>query len=312
MTPTQLRSFATVVRLGSVRGAAAELGVTEAAVSGSVRSLRNELDDSLFSPSRSGLVFTPGGLRLAQRAVEMLGLQEQTRREVHDAHGGRRMLRIAATSLFAEYAAPGLIELFSHRADDLEVELLVESSNRFTDLLMSHGVDVAIGPRASGPAPFGIGTSEFLRYDVVAVAAPDLKYEMLDELTWFLGPSAVEPLGVSQYILERVGVRESMQRIYTSHAAAVEEARNGNGVALVPRFAITEALKAGALVLIDRPDCRASGTWAAMALPNDRSTQVARELMRFVSTPRAIQAMLSGSGSNISRFKPRVHITLWS
>lgn len=312
MTPTQLRSFATVVRAGSVRGAAEELGVSEAAVSGSVASLRKELDDSLFSPSRSGLVFTPGGLRLAQRAVEMLGLQEQTRREVHDAHGGRRMLRIAATSLFAEYAAPGLIELFSKRADDLEVELLVESTNRFPDLLMSHGVDVAIGPKASGPAPFGIVSAEFLRYDVVAVAAPNVEYENIDELTWFLGPSAVEPLGVSQFILERVGIRESMQRIYTSHAAAVEEARNGNGVALVPRFAVGEALKSGALEVLDRSDCRATGTWAAAALPNDRSTQVARELMRFVSTPRAIQAMLSGSGSNIGRFKPRVHITLWS
>lgn len=312
MTPTQLRSFATIVRLGSVRSAAKELGVTEAAVSGSVGSLRKELDDALFSPSRKGLVFTPGGLRLAQRAVEMLGLQEQTRREVHDAHGGRRLLRIAATSLFAEYAAPGLIELFSKRADDLEVELLVESTDRFPDLLMAHGVDVAIGPKASGPAPFGIVGQEFLRYDVVAVAAPALQYEAMDELTWFLGPSAVEQLGVSQFILERVGVRESMQRIYTSHAAAVEEARNGNGIALAPKFAVLEAIKAGALNEIDCINCRATGTWAASALPADKSTQVARELMRFVSTPRAIQSMLSGSGSNIGRFKPRVHITLWS
>ena len=32
MTPTQLRAFSAVVRLGSVKAAAAELGVTEAAV----------------------------------------------------------------------------------------------------------------------------------------------------------------------------------------------------------------------------------------------------------------------------------------
>lgn len=312
MTPTQLRSFATVVRLGSVRAAAEELGVTEAAVSGNMGALRKELDDRLFHPSREGLVFTPGGLRLAHRAVEMLGLQEQTRREVHDAHDGRRLLRIAATSLFAEYAAPGLIELFSTRADDLEVELLVESSARFDDLLMSHGADVAIGPKASGPTPFGIVAAEFLRYEVVAVVSPSLAFESIAELTWFLGPSAVEPSGVSQFILERVGVRESMQRIYTSHAAAVTEARNGNGVALVPRFAVTEALRSGALLVLDEAGCSATGTWTARALPDDRSTQVARELLRFVTTPRAIQAMRSGSGTGIGRFKPRVHITLWN
>ena len=312
MTPTQLRSFATVVRRGSVRAAAEELGVTEAAVSGSVRSLRNELEDSLFSPSRNGLVFTPGGLRLAQRAVEMLGLAEQTRREVHDAHDGRRVLRIAATSLFAEYCAPGLIELFSKRADDLEVELLVEPTTHFPELLMSHGVDVAIGPKATGTAPYGIVSQEILQYNMVAVTAPDMSHEEAQELTWFLGPSAVESSGVSQFILERLGVREAMQRVYTSHSAAVDEARKGNGVALVPRFSVSEALKAGSLSLVARSDCRATGTWVATALPADKSTQVARELMRFVATPRSIQAMLSGSGSDIGRFKPSVHITLWS
>ena len=312
MTPTQLRSFATVVRRGSVRAAAQELGVTEAAVSGSMGALRKELDDQLFHPSRDGLVFTPGGLRLAHRAVEMLGLQDQTRREVSEAHDGRRLLRIAATSLFAEYGAPGLIELFSTRADDLEVELLVESSARFSDLLMSHGADVAIGPKASGPAEFGIQSAEFLRYEIVAVVSPELDYEDLAELTWFLGPSAVEPSGVSQFVLERARVREQMQRIYTSHAAAVAEAQNGNGVALVPSFAISEAVRSGALVVVPDPSCRASGIWTASALPGDKSTQVARELVRFASTPRATQAMLSGSGSGIGRFKPRVHITLWN
>ena len=312
MTPTQLRTFSTVVRLGSVRAASKELGVTEAAVSGSVAALRKQLDDSLFSPSRAGLVFTPGGLRLAHRAVEMLGLQDQTRREVHDAHEGRRLLRIAATSLFAEYAAPGLIALFSKRADDLEVELLVESSDRFPDLLMSHGVDVAIGPKASSAQPFGISSEPFLNYEVIAVAAPSLSYEGLDELTWFLGPSAVEPLGVSQFILERSGVPEAMQRIHPSHAAAVGEARNGNGIALVPKFAVSTDLAEGALVEIDQPHCQATGTWAASVLPSHRSTQVARELQRFVATPRAIQAMRSGSGTGIGRFKPKVHITLWS
>ena len=312
MTPTQLRSFATVVRCGTVGAAAAELGVSEAAISGNVKALRTELDDQLFVPSRAGLVFTPGGLRLAQRAVEMLGLQEKTRREVHDAHDGTRLLRIGATSLFAEYAAPGLIELFSKRADDLVVELLVESSDRFADLLMSHGVDVAIGPVAAGAMPFGITSEAFMRYDVVAVTSPGLQHEHLDELTWFLGPSAVEPLGVSQFVLERSGVAEEKQRIYTSHAAAVGEAKRGNGVALVPKFAVTNDLTDGTLREIDRPECRASGTWAASVLPSHQSTQVARELQRFVATPRAIQAMRSGSGTGIGRFKPQVHITLWS
>jgi DNA-binding transcriptional LysR family regulator len=49
MTPTQLRAFATVVRLGSVKSAAADLSVSEAAVSMHIAHLRKELGDKLFT-----------------------------------------------------------------------------------------------------------------------------------------------------------------------------------------------------------------------------------------------------------------------
>ena len=78
MTPAQLRAFSAVVRLGSVRAAAEELGVSDAGVSMHVAQLRKELDDPLFVRAAAGIAFTPGGLRLASRAVEILGLQKQT------------------------------------------------------------------------------------------------------------------------------------------------------------------------------------------------------------------------------------------
>ena len=71
MTPTQLRAFACVVRHGSVKAAAEELGITESAVSMNLRQLRSEFDDPLFTRTPSGLAFTPGGLRLASRAREI-------------------------------------------------------------------------------------------------------------------------------------------------------------------------------------------------------------------------------------------------
>lgn len=102
-----------MVRLGSVKQAAVELEVSESAISLHVSHLRKEFEDELFTRTASGLAFTPGGLRLARRATDMLNLQERTRLEVRQAGAGRRPLRIASSSLFAEYAAPGLIELFT-------------------------------------------------------------------------------------------------------------------------------------------------------------------------------------------------------
>ena len=33
---------------------------------------------------------------------------------------------------------------------------------------------------------------------------------------------------------------------------------------------------------------------------------------RFITTPRATQAMLQGAGATIGHFRPSVHVTLWS
>ena len=170
--PDPAARFAAVVRLGSVKRAAAELGVTEAAVSGHVAQLRKELDDPLFTRAASGLAFTPGGLRLASRGVELLGLADQTVREVSQAGHGRRLLRLSASSLFAEYAAPGLIELFAGRAADLEVELTVRPRRVSSALLVgSRAADVAIGPQPRDLAEDLVAVP-FLKYQVVLVARP--------------------------------------------------------------------------------------------------------------------------------------------
>ncbi|MGA9278369.1 LysR family transcriptional regulator [Ilumatobacter sp.] len=318
MTPTQLRTFAAIARHGSSRGAAGELGVSEAAVSSHVAALRKELGDDLFHRSGSGLAFTPGGLRLAARAVEMLGLQDRTLHEIRAAGEGQRVLRVAVSSLFGEIAAPGLIELFSSRADDLQVEVSEWSPDQFARLITARIVDVAIGPEAKS-AGDGIHTKQFLRYQLVAVvgaqhalAGRKLKPAAMAEATWLLGPSAVDATSSVGRMLRHFRVPEARQRIFPNHAAALTEARQGHGVALCPAHSATAELADGRLVRVDVPGAMVDGVWATFALRRDDASPLANEIIRFVSTPRAIQAMLTGSGANIARFKPRVHVTLWS
>ena len=196
--------------------AAVELEVSEAAVSLHIGQLRKELGDRLFVRTAAGLAFTPGGLRLASRAAEMLGLQDRTMLEVSQAGRGRRLLRIAASSLFAEHAAPGLIELFAGRADDLDVELSVQPPGRFDTLLRTRAVDVAIGPEPGGARPT-IGAQAVpelparpgRRARTTRWPAPGRAPAQLREQTWLLGPSAVQPWTARcPQILRRLGVPE--------------------------------------------------------------------------------------------------------
>jgi DNA-binding transcriptional LysR family regulator len=318
VTQTQLRAFSTVVRLGSVKDAAAELGVTEAAVSLHIGQLRKELDDQLFTRTSVGLAFTPGGLRLATRATELLGLQNRTIREVKQAGHGRRLLRLAASSLFAERAAPGLIELFASRANDLDVELSVRYSHQFEGLLVSRAVDVAIGPKPARLSDAVVHTP-FLNYQIVIVAGPGhalasipTRPAQLREQTWLLGPSAAGDDGIARTMLRRFDVPEERQRIFQSHAAALEETKHNQGLALALSSAANDDLAHGRLVRIQGPGVEADGVWSAMTLRDHSVMPAAAELVRFITTPRATQAMLRGSGINIGRFRPSIHVTLWS
>lgn len=318
MTPAQLKAFAAVARLGSVSQAAAEFGVTEAAVSGHIGQLRKDLDDALFHRTGSGLAFTRGGLRLAARATELLGLQDQAVREVREAGNGRRLLRVAVSSLFAEYAAPGLIELFASRARDIDVELSVRPTLRLASLLTERIADVAIGPTTLSVSD-DLESTTFLKYEMVVVVGPghplanvrSATSQMRDQ-NWLLGPSAAAGTGFSQKLLQLFEVPENRQRIFQSHAAALEECKRDKGVAIAVSFSVADDVAERRLVRLNGRGMMVEGMWMAMTLPNHSAPQAAGELRRFITTPRATQAMLSGTGANIGRFRPSVHVTLWS
>src|ERR1700735_466163 len=134
MPLAQLQSFVLVARLGSVKAAAAQLEVTEPAVSVAVAALRKELGDELFVREGRGIALTAGGRRLAALAAEILGLGEQARRSVPDSAGQPRRLQVVATNVVAEHIGP-LIEAFTTRDDGLEISIESVPGSSFAEPL---------------------------------------------------------------------------------------------------------------------------------------------------------------------------------
>lgn len=281
-----------------------------------VAHLRKELNDALFIRTGSGIAFTPGGLRLARRAAELLGLQDRTVREVGEAGAGRRLMHVAASSSFAEHAAPGLIALFTSRAKDLDVELSVRRPQDFVDLLASREVDAAVGPRPRRPLDDVLAT-HFLTAQTVVVATPGViaagatTSSWLRRQTWLLGPAAESDDGPVRQVLDQIGVPEGNQRIFQSTSAALDEARRGAGLCPVPSFGVTGDLATGVLEPVATvPPVKE--TWWFMTPLEHQRLPAAAELARFVTTPRATQAMIRGAGVTVGHFRPAVHVTLWS
>src|SRR5262249_10545994 len=156
----------------------------------------------------------------------------------------------------AEYAAPGLIELFASRANDIEVELSVRPTDQLAPLVQSRVTDVAIGPAPSMSE--GIDVTNFLKYQLVAVVASDHPLTPgraspghRGEQAWLLGPSVAAGDAMATEMLHGFEVPEQNQRIFQSHAAALEECKRGRGVALAVSFAVSDDVAAGRLVPVN-------------------------------------------------------------
>jgi LysR family transcriptional regulator, low CO2-responsive transcriptional regulator len=315
VTLTQLRTFATVARMGSVSAAARALGVSEPAVSAAVAALRRDLGDALFIRSARGVRLTPGGERLAATAAEIVGLEDRLRREVNEARGERGLLRLAVSATVAEYVSAPLLDAFTRRWPTLEVAQEVAAPEDFTALLADRRADVTLGP--APPLSAGIEAVAFLRYKLIVVARPghplagrrDLPLSALAGERWLVGPASAEP---AAFFAER-GLPAPELGAFATEAAAHDAAAAGAGVTLAIAHTVFDAIRRGALARLDVRGTPRDAMWHAATLPADRRSPVAAALRRFVTTPDATQAIVARPGGvPAGRFRPPVYVTIWS
>jgi DNA-binding transcriptional LysR family regulator len=320
MTLAQLQSFVLVARLGSVKAAAAELGVTEPAVSVAVAALRKELGDELFVRHGRGIALTAGGRRLAALASEILGLAEQARRSVQDSPGQSRLMQVAVTNVVAEHVGP-LIDAFTARDAGLDIAIDTVAGASMAELLEHRRADIALGPAPPPERAATVASVPFLRCRLIVVAAPghplagraDIPPAELVRERWLLGPPELDPTTGAGLLFARAGLQPADVVGYTSHAAAVAAAAAGDGVVLTLAHTVIEELRRRALTRIDMRGTPMLEMWHASTLGFGRALPAALALQRFATSPEATQAVSTGrAGTASSRARPRPHVTLWS
>jgi LysR family transcriptional regulator, low CO2-responsive transcriptional regulator len=173
VTLNQLRTFLAVAESGSVRAAATELVVTQAAVSASLAALQKSLGVALLQPDGRGLRLTEAGQAYAGYVRRILGLLDEAGLAAAAAadpeHGE---LRIAAVTTAAEQILPGLLSGFRSRHPQMGVRLEAGNRDRARALLDRHQVDLVLGGR---PEPgWDVRVLAVRPHQLVVVAAPAL------------------------------------------------------------------------------------------------------------------------------------------
>ncbi|HAW46356.1 LysR family transcriptional regulator [Roseovarius sp. A46] len=182
----QLTTFREVMRSGSISQAARSVGRTQPAVSTMIRTLEDQLGFALFVRMQGKLTPTPEAHYFLEECEEILGRVERTERtlsRISTLQAGK--LKIACHPAASSVFLPRLLTRFLLDKDDLELSLIMRSSDVIEDLIASQQYDVGFAetpaPRASiAQVEYDLECVCVLRADDPLARAPVITPDNLD------------------------------------------------------------------------------------------------------------------------------------
>ena len=151
--------FHTVARVGSFTGAAAELDISQPAVSIQIKQLERSLQTTLLSRMRRGVVLTDTGEAVYGYTKRIFSLADEMRYAIQDIEGltaGR--LTIGSSSTPGECILPLVIGIFHSRYPMVEVSLAISNTQTVVDQILNRQLDLGM----AGAPVDQAGLSSFL------------------------------------------------------------------------------------------------------------------------------------------------------
>lgn len=139
----QLEQFVALARARNFTRAAAELNLSQSALSRAIQRLEDQIGEPLFERKPREVVLTDLGELLLERAKEVLELVDDTFLLLSDA-GRKGRIRLGAIPTIAPYFLPTLLRSFSEAHPDISI-LVQEDTTENLLKRCSHGeIDLAI------------------------------------------------------------------------------------------------------------------------------------------------------------------------
>ncbi|KAA0690192.1 LysR family transcriptional regulator [Neorhizobium sp. P12A] len=255
MNPRLLKTFQSVARHRNITRCAAELHLSQSAVSDQVQALEADLGAKLFLRSRGGLELTPAGEVLITYAEEILSLSQEARAAVASVAGSAgRGLTIGALETIARSKLPEWLTFFRGRHSDVAIRLKVAGSGDLIQQLDTGGIDVAFC--------FDQGRVDSRLATRLVVKEPLVLITPVAGRSALQNPTLAE-LGSASFVATEVGCvyRALFERAFvdagiSSPKPAIEAGSieaiaklvgTGAGISLAPRLAVADALRRGEL-----------------------------------------------------------------
>ena len=256
-----LRDFLALAEHRTFSRAAEVRNITQPAFSRRVRALEEWIGTALFARSAQGAALTPAGLYFRPQAQALLGLLERARRETRSVgESETAALAIAATHALSFTFFPGWVREVTRSRAPGAINLISDSMTACEQLLLSGQVHFLLC-HFHPDARAGLAADRFPSLRVgddvlVPMCAPDAQ----GQAKWSLESGRTPPIPYLSY-----GEASGLGRIitacqgdklahavtrFTSQLAATlaTMARDGHGVAWLPRTLTSEDQRRGQLV----------------------------------------------------------------
>lgn len=295
----RLRAFAAFARRRSFSAAAAELRISQPAVSKHVADLERALGLRLVERARRDGALTDAGEFVANYVLRAESLLVQaTLGATEIRKSGSGSLAIVASWMTGTYLLPNIIADFKHLHPGVRVSLELGTANQAVEWLRSHRAELGfIANAVGGPE---IEAEPLLENEIVIAGRPELvptrrSREGLEALTWISREEGSATRSASDRAMARLSIVPRRRLELPSYEAVLSALKSGYGVAAISRYVIATELRAGSLTLIPVRG------W------NVRSVVSVVRVRDALLTPSAdqFQALVRERFAQISRQRPR-------
>ena len=251
----QLEALLWISKLGSFRGAARKLRVSQPATSSRIRELESELGTSLLDRSGQRPQMTPEGLEVLRHAEQMIGLAEVFRARFSTRSRMPKSIRIGSADSFAITYLSSLLERLAELYPQTHVDLEVGFSATLNRKLQAGELDLAFITQPTDNATVCI--EPVIDVEVAWMASPKLGLHQRSvapaDLHGHLILTNPHPSYLYGTMHDWFSGSVAPQRLHTctSLMFAAKLTADGVGIAILPMIVARRDLARGQLVVLD-------------------------------------------------------------
>lgn len=250
----RLRAYAAFARRRSFSSAAAELRISQPAVSKHIADLERALGLRLVERARRDGALTNAGEFVADYVLRAEALLVQARLGAAEMRkSGSGSLTIVASWLTGTYLLPAIIAEFKHFHPGVRISLELGTAKQAIEWVRSHRAELGfIANAVSGPE---IQAERLLENEIVIVSRPALlskrpSRQSLEASIWISREEGSATRSTSERALARLGIVPRRRLELPSYEAVLSALKKGYGIAAISRYIVADDLRAGSLTIV--------------------------------------------------------------